>query len=142
MSINNRLKNRNLPSSSTTSASSNSAFNKLNTTFNNFKTNALPNAEIKIKEKLDEMTPVLSNLQLKNLDEHKYSASGSTLLDPIFQVYWRWLVEQIPLYVAPNLLTVIGLVLNVVTSSLVMLYSSNSDNDVNVFHFILQIVNI
>jgi hypothetical protein len=91
---------------------------------------SLKNAENKLKEKLEEMKPILSKTQLKNLDAHKYSASGSTLLDPLFQPYWNWLVLQIPLYIAPNLLTITGLIVNVVTSVILMLYSPNIDQPV------------
>ena len=100
-------------------------------TFNNIKQNTLPRAETKLKEKLDGMTPVLSDSQLKVLNEHKYSSTGSTLLDPLFQPYWRWLVLQMPLYLAPNLITVIGLIINVITSSILMLYSPNAKDTVN-----------
>lgn len=71
------------------------------------------------------MPPVLTLSQLKNLDDHKYSSGGSTLLDPVFQPYWRWLVEQMPLWLAPNLITTIGLIINVVSCSILYLYSPN-----------------
>jgi hypothetical protein len=146
MSVNNRLKSRNLAAGGSSSMlnesnrqnSTSAALNKLNTTINNLKTNTLPKAEIRIKEKLDEMTPVLTHAQLRNLDMHKYAATGNTLLDPLFQVYWRWLVEQIPLNIAPNLLTVIGLILNVITSTIIMIYSPNCDSDVNKIEFFFK----
>ena len=58
------------------------ALDKINSTLDNLKTNTLPRAETKIKEKLHDMPAVLTNTQLRNLDDHKYSASGNTLLDP------------------------------------------------------------
>ena len=108
----------------------NTSTNSLKNTFNNLKFNTLPKAENKIKEKLDEMTPVLTNSQLKNLNAHTYSSSGSTLLDPIFQPYWKWLVLQMPIYLAPNLITIIGLIINVVTSTILILYSPNAKEPV------------
>jgi len=108
----------------------NTSTNTLKNTFNNLKFNTLPKAENKLKEKLDEMTPVLSNSQLKNLHAHTYSSSGSTLLDPIFQPYWKWLVLQMPIYLAPNLITIIGLIINVVTSTILILYSPNAKESV------------
>ena len=111
------------------------ALDKINSTLDNLKTNTLPRAETKIKEKLHDMPAVLTNTQLRNLDNHKYSASGNTLLDPFFQVYWRWLVEKMPLWVAPNLLTVIGLALNVLTSTILILYSPNCGSDVSLIAF-------
>jgi hypothetical protein len=91
----------------------------------------VPMAETKIKQKLNEMQPVLSQMQLRNLDEHKYSSTGSTLLDPYFQPFWRWLVEKMPLYLAPNLITVIGLIVNVLSSTILILYSPNANEDVS-----------
>ncbi|XP_031569116.1 choline/ethanolaminephosphotransferase 1-like [Actinia tenebrosa] len=68
------------------------------------------------------MLAVMNDEQLKRLSQHKYSSQCSTVLDPFFQIYWRWLVEQIPLWVAPNLLTVLGLIANVITSFILMYY--------------------
>lgn len=81
----------------------------------------------KIQDKLRKMPAVLNNSQLKNLDEHKYSSGGSTLLDPIFQPFWRWLVEQMPLWLAPNLITIIGLGINVLSCTILYLFSPNGD---------------
>lgn len=151
MSINNRLRSsRNSSAAAGTGGgaaaslesrfneTSHRALNKINNTIENLKTNTLPRAEHKIKEKIDDMTPVLTNAQLRNLDNHKYSASGNTLLDPIFQVYWRWLVEKVPLWVAPNLLTVVGLALNVFTSTILMIYSPNCDSEAS---YLLDLLN-
>jgi choline/ethanolamine phosphotransferase len=97
---------------------------------NKIKNNTLPLAEQHIKEKLNEMQPVLTQTQLRNLDRHQYSSSGKTLLDPYFQPFWEWLVLQMPIYLAPNLITVIGLALNVVTSTILMLFSPNAIENV------------
>jgi len=70
---------------------------------------------------------VLSPHQLANLSLHKYASAGTTLLDPIFQPFWVWTVNKIPMNIAPNLLTIIGLIVNVVTSLLMMFYSPNAD---------------
>ena len=84
----------------------------------------------KIENKIKSMAPILSHLQLENLKKHKYSSDGKSILDPIFQPYWNWCVEKLPMNLAPNLITLVGLLLNVVTSVLVVVYSSNATNDV------------
>jgi len=117
---------------------SSSANSSLMNSFNKIKNDTLPMAENRIKEKLNEMQPVLSPTQLKNLDKHKYSSSGKTLLDPYFQPFWEWLVLQMPIYLAPNLITVIGLALNVVTSTILMLFSPNATENV-IFEFFILI---
>ena len=83
----------------------------------------------RLRQKLHAMPPVLSSMQLRNLSEHAYSAQGNTLLDPLFQPFWRWLVERVPLWVSPNLLTVIGLVINVVTSAALALLSPDARSE-------------
>lgn len=87
-------------------------------------------AEQKIKDKFEELTPILTKSQLRNLDQHKYTASGVTLLDPLLQPFWNWLVLQMPLYVAPNLITLVGLAINVLTSTILMIQSPNADQHV------------
>ncbi|XP_066489274.1 cholinephosphotransferase 1 [Tiliqua scincoides] len=54
----------------------------------------------------------LSAAQLKRLEQHRYSAAGCTLLDRLLQPYWAWLVERMPLWLAPNAITLAGFVLH------------------------------
>ncbi|XP_034019073.1 cholinephosphotransferase 1 [Thalassophryne amazonica] len=67
-------------------------------------------------------TEPLSAAQLKRLEEHKYSASGRSLLEPQCQIYWNWLVQQIPTWVAPNTLTIAGLLVNVISTVILVYY--------------------
>ncbi|XP_054088974.1 cholinephosphotransferase 1 isoform X3 [Zeugodacus cucurbitae] len=66
---------------------------------------------------------VLSAQQLKRLSEHKYSCTSSSLLDPWLQPWWNWLVSMTPLWLAPNLITIIGLIVNIVTTLILVSYS-------------------
>lgn len=59
---------------------------------------------------------LLSASQLKRLSDHKYSCSNVSLLDPALQVWWGWLVQQVPLWLAPNLITIVGLIVNIATT--------------------------
>ncbi|XP_049309882.1 cholinephosphotransferase 1 isoform X3 [Bactrocera dorsalis] len=68
---------------------------------------------------------VLSAQQLKKLSEHKYSCTSSSLLDPWLQPWWNWLVSMTPLWLAPNLITIIGLIVNIVTTLILVSYSPN-----------------
>jgi len=72
------------------------------------------------------MAKILSLQQLHALSNHKYSSEGTSITEPFLQVLWRWLVEQIPLWVAPNLITIVGLIINVGTSLLLMYYSPDA----------------
>lgn len=66
---------------------------------------------------------ILSETQIKRLKEHKYSSSCISILDPPMQKYWNWLVTLVPLWVAPNLITIVGLAINILTSVILMYYS-------------------
>ena len=73
---------------------------------------------------------VLNEQQIKRLKEHQYASEGTTLFDPYMQIFWKWLVEFCPLWVAPNLLTTIGLVLNIGTSVLLMFLTNGGKEQV------------
>ncbi|XP_078581572.1 choline/ethanolaminephosphotransferase 1-like isoform X1 [Branchiostoma floridae x Branchiostoma japonicum] len=70
------------------------------------------------------MTPVLSETQLRRLEEHKYSMSGVSVTERVLEVLWSWLVQKLPMWVAPNLLTMAGFLINVVTSLLLIIFYS------------------
>lgn len=75
--------------------------------------------------------PVLSDAQLVRLGQHKYSSSGTTLLDPLMQRFWNWFVNKVPLSIAPNVLTVTGLLVNAVTTLILILFSPDARHDVS-----------
>uniref|UniRef100_A0A0A9Z421 diacylglycerol cholinephosphotransferase n=1 Tax=Lygus hesperus TaxID=30085 RepID=A0A0A9Z421_LYGHE len=80
---------------------------------------------------------LLSPGQLKRLSEHKYSSEGKTLLDRVLQPWWNFLVSRTPLWLAPNLITVIGLFVNVVTTLLLVFYSPDAKSDAPWWVFVL-----
>lgn len=67
-------------------------------------------------------TNILSERELKKLKEHQYSSTCSSLLDPLMQKFWNWFVTFVPLWVAPNLITIVGLAINIVTSLVLVWY--------------------
>ena len=75
---------------------------------------------------------MLTTTQLKKLSEHKYSAEGFSISEPFMQKFWRWLVEQIPLWWAPNAITLLGLILNLGTTFILILYSPDGQQDVSI----------
>ncbi|KAM4746785.1 cholinephosphotransferase 1 [Rhinophrynus dorsalis] len=79
----------------------------------------------------------LTALQLKRLEEHKYSASGSSLLEPPMQLYWNWLVQKVPLWLAPNTITMVGLVMNVLTTLILVFYCPTATEEAPFWTFLL-----
>uniref|UniRef100_A0A8C9WRD7 Cholinephosphotransferase 1 n=3 Tax=Scleropages formosus TaxID=113540 RepID=A0A8C9WRD7_SCLFO len=80
----------------------------------------------------------LSAPQLKRLREHRYSATGRSLLEPPCQVYWNWLVRHIPTWVAPNTLTVTGLLINMLTTVILVYFCPSATEEAPAWVFILS----
>ncbi|ODM95002.1 Choline/ethanolaminephosphotransferase 1, partial [Orchesella cincta] len=79
---------------------------------------------------LQKKNPILTHNQLRKLKEHKYSASSASLFDPVLQHWWNWLVKQVPLWLAPNLITILGLIVNILTSLILIYYSPDCQQEV------------
>ena len=73
---------------------------------------------------------ILSPAQLKRLSDHKYSCSSVSLLDPFLQPWWNWLVSKTPVWVAPNLITILGLIVNILTTLILVWYSPDAKAEV------------
>ncbi|XP_026550812.1 cholinephosphotransferase 1 isoform X1 [Notechis scutatus] len=71
----------------------------------------------------------LSGAQLKRLEQHSYNSSGRSLLEPPLQHYWVWLVERTPLWLAPNAITLTGLVFTLVPSLILMYYCPSATEE-------------
>ncbi|KAK6062048.1 CDP-alcohol phosphatidyltransferase [Cooperia oncophora] len=54
--------------------------------------------------------------ELKRLGEHKYSAVDNSWLDELcMKRWWEYVVTWCPMWLAPNLITLIGLIINLIT---------------------------
>lgn len=74
---------------------------------------------------------LLSAAQLKRLGEHKYKCDSCSVLDPYLQVYWNWLVSKLPVWLAPNLITVLGLLVNILTTLILVWFSPDAKSEVS-----------
>ncbi|XP_050089801.1 cholinephosphotransferase 1 isoform X2 [Anopheles aquasalis] len=68
---------------------------------------------------------LLHATQLKKLGDHKYSCTNVSLMDPFLQPWWCWLVSKVPLWLAPNLITIVGLIINIITTLILIYHSPN-----------------
>lgn len=85
---------------------------------------------------------VLNEKQLKRLKEHAYSSSGNTFLDPYMQVWWEWVVQHLPHWLAPNCMTLAGLLVVIVTTILFIFYSPDAKQDMPSWLYILGALSI
>jgi len=85
---------------------------------------------------------LLSAAQLKRLGEHKYKYDSCSLLDPYLQVYWNWLVSKVPIWLAPNLITILGLLVNILTTLLLVWFSPDAKSEAPRWAFLLCAVGL
>lgn len=90
-----------------------------------------PSAACVLSKLVQLPTPPLSKHQLKRLEEHKYQSAGRSLLEPLMQGYWEWLVGRVPAWIAPNLITIIGLLINIFTTLLLVCYCPTATEQVS-----------
>ena len=43
---------------------------------------------------------------------HKYAASGKSLIEPLFVPWWNFAITLCPLWIAPNMITFLGFLVN------------------------------
>ncbi|XP_017772685.1 PREDICTED: choline/ethanolaminephosphotransferase 1 isoform X1 [Nicrophorus vespilloides] len=72
---------------------------------------------------------LLSDVQLKRLGEHKYSCTSNSICDTLLQPWWNWLVSKVPIWLAPNLITLIGLFVNISTTLILVWYSPDAKSE-------------
>ncbi|CAF3449402.1 unnamed protein product [Rotaria socialis] len=82
--------------------------------------------EANARQAIQRLPVVLNEQQIVRLKEHTYASEGITLLDPYMQKFWRRLVEYCPLWVAPNLITIVGLAINISASILLMFLTNGA----------------
>lgn len=84
-----------------------------------------------VRDAIRRLPGILTDQQIKRLKEHKYASEGTTLLDPYMQIFWKRLVEYCPLWVAPNLLTLVGLVINIAMSISLLILTDGAREQVS-----------
>lgn len=87
--------------------------------------------EANAKKAIRRLPVVLNEQQIQRLKQHKYSSEGVTVLDPCMQKFWKRLVEYFPVWIAPNLITIVGLMVNIATSVLLMFLTNGAIEPVN-----------
>lgn len=72
----------------------------------------------KIKEKLPKY---LRESDLKSLDVYKYHGADYTFIENLLNPFWTWFASFFPDWMAPNMITFVGLLINVSASILVVI---------------------
>ena len=65
----------------------------------------------------------LTDVQMYKLKQHKYSTEGASIMEPIMQPYWKRVAGLMPDSTAPNMLTFIGLLVNMLSFGVLVFYS-------------------
>ncbi|VDD83487.1 unnamed protein product [Mesocestoides corti] len=78
--------------------------------------------------------------QLQTIKEHEYSCRGSSLLESYFQVFWCALVPYVPKRIAPNALTLFGLIINALSVLILLYYSPDLKSEIPIIGMPLKYV--
>lgn len=62
---------------------------------------------------------------LQAIKDHKYKSGGYSFVDNLMNKYWEWSVSLVPMTVAPNTLTLIGLLFNLVFYGIMAFYDTS-----------------
>ncbi|XP_003740781.1 cholinephosphotransferase 1 [Galendromus occidentalis] len=81
---------------------------------------------------------ILEPAQLKRLAQHSYKCEGRSFLEPVFQPFWNAVTARLPLWLAPNLMTIVGLAVNIVTTLLLVWYSPDGKSYVPAWCLLLS----
>lgn len=69
---------------------------------------------------------VLDLGQLERIKQHKYSHINNSLIEPHLEKWWQYVLHKYPMWLAPNLITVTGLLVNIAASLLLFIYSPDA----------------
>jgi len=75
--------------------------------------------------------PILSNDQIKRLQNHQYAADNNSILDPYLQPWWNYVVTLVPMWVAPNLITITGLAINMFAALLLIYHCPGAKEEIS-----------
>merc|ERR1711894_2752 len=75
--------------------------------------------------------PILNSYQVKQLQKHQYASDNNSILDPYFQPWWNYVVTFVPIWVAPNLITITGLVISMVAALLLIYHCPSAREEVS-----------
>ncbi|XP_049638792.1 cholinephosphotransferase 1 [Suncus etruscus] len=79
----------------------------------------------------------LSPGQLRRLREHRYCAQGVSLLEPPLQRYWTWLLGWVPLSLAPNAITLLGLLANLLATLVLVAHCPTATEEAPYWTYLL-----
>ncbi|CAL8094587.1 unnamed protein product [Calicophoron daubneyi] len=80
--------------------------------------------------------------QVARITEHKYKSSGKSVCEPFLQPFWNWSAKYIPRRVAPNTLTISGLVGNALSVLLLLCYSPDLRSQIPALPLVLHVLGV
>ena len=71
--------------------------------------------------------------QIENLKKHKYQSCEYTKLDNLMNKFWYFVIDYTPTTLAPNTITLLGLISLILAVGSLMITSYDTDYDYNSF---------
>eukprot|EP01134_Creolimax_fragrantissima_P002479 CFRG2479T1 len=83
---------------------------------------------------------IFSPEEIKNLKNHRYSSTDGSLLSKVMNPWWSFAVTLIPTWVAPNILTLIGLLSTLLSTCVLLFYCPGMDGEAPRWVYVLMAV--
>jgi len=74
---------------------------------------------------------LLNSDQIRRLQKHQYASDNNSILDSYLQPWWNYVVTLVPMWVAPNLITITGLAINMFAALLLIYHCPTAKEEVS-----------
>ena len=93
---------------------------------------------MEIRETIEKKIPkYLRDKDLKSLDSYAYHSADYTLLERILNPFWTWYASFFPDWMAPNVITLLGLLINLTAAIIVLAQDPNLEGKAPSWSYLL-----
>ena len=96
-----------------------------------------------IKEKINiKERKYLRDKDLKSLDLYVYHGADYTLVENLLNPFWNWFASFFPDWMAPNTITLIGLIINIISAALVLIHDPTLEGKAPSYYYIIASISL
>lgn len=98
---------------------------------------------MKVKDTINIKDPkYLREKDLASLDHYVYHGADYTLVENLLNPFWTWFASFFPSWMAPNMITLIGLIINVVSSIAVLIHDPTLEGKAPSIYYIIASISL
>ena len=98
---------------------------------------------MKVKDTINLKDPkYLRENDLASLDHYVYHGADYTLVENFLNPFWTWFASFFPSWMAPNMITLIGLIINVISSIAVLIHDPTLEGKAPSMYYIIASISL